>query len=138
MGVRPDIMAGNIIGILAQRLVRKLKEGCTEPYEPSAIERQILGLDGTADGKTIYRVAEEFQHTVHQGYSGRVALMELLKFGREMDELIARAATQGELNELARMNGFKSLAEVAVQRVLEGQTTLDEVSRVVDLTERIG
>ena len=138
MGVRPDIMADNIIGILAQRLVRKLKEGCMEPYEPSAIERQILGLSEAEYGKTIYRVSEEFQHAVHQGYSGRVALMELLKFDREMDELIARAATQGELNEVARNNGFKSLAEVAVQRVLEGQTTIDEVSRVVDLTARVG
>jgi len=138
MGIRPDIMAGNIIGILAQRLVRKLKKGCTEPYEPSAIERQILGLSETEDGKTIYRVSEEFKHEVHQGYSGRVALMELLKFDRGMDELIARAATQGELNEAARDNGFKSLAEVAVQRVLEGQTTIDEVSRVVDLTGRVG
>ncbi len=138
MGVRPEIMAGNIIGILAQRLVRKLKEGCTEPYEPSAIERQILGLSESEYGKTINRVSEEFQHAVHQGYSGRVALMELLKFDREIDELIARAATQGELNEAARKNGFKTLAEVAVQRVLEGQTTIDEVSRVVDLTGRVG
>ena len=63
--------------------------------------------------------------------------MELLKFDREMDELIARSATQRELTDSARQNGFKSLAEVAVQRVLEGQTTIDEVSRVVDLTERV-
>ena len=109
-----------------------------EPYEPSAMERRILGLEADADGQTIYRVAEEFQHAVHQGYAGRVALMELLKFDREMDELIARGATQRELNQVAENNGFKSLAEVAVQRVLQGQTTIDEVSRVVDLTERIG
>lgn len=137
MGVRPDIMAGNIIGILAQRLVRKLKPGCMEPYEPSEIERRILGLVGDADGQLIHRVIEEYQHAEHQGYSGRVALMELLKFDREMDELIARGATQRELTDAARKNGFMSLAEVAVLRVLDGQTTIDEISRVVDLTERI-
>jgi type II secretory ATPase GspE/PulE/Tfp pilus assembly ATPase PilB-like protein len=48
MGVRPEVMAGNIIGILAQRLVRKLKQGCREAYPPSRIERQILGLDAAS------------------------------------------------------------------------------------------
>jgi len=138
MGVRPDIMAGNIIGILAQRLVRKLKEGCTEGYEPVGIERQILGLEPNSAGEQIFRVTEEFQHAEHQGYSGRLALMELLKFDREMDELIARSATARELTDCARRTGFKTLAEVAIGRVLAGVTTIDEVSRVVDLTERIG
>jgi type II secretory ATPase GspE/PulE/Tfp pilus assembly ATPase PilB-like protein len=137
MGVRPEVMAGNIIGILAQRLVRKLKQGCREAYPPSRIERQILGLDAASAGETIFRVAEEFQHAEHQGYAGRVALMELLKFDREMDELIARGATVRELTDAARRNGFKSLAEVAVHRVLQGITTIDEVSRVVDLTDRV-
>ena len=138
MGVRPDIMAGNVIGILAQRLVRKLQTACREPYEPIGIERRILGLPADGAGETIYRVKDEFQHAEHQGYAGRVALMELLKFDREMDELIARGATVRELTEAARRKAFRSLAEVAVQRVLAGVTTIDEVSRVVDLTERVG
>ena len=138
MGVRPDIMAGNIIGILAQRLVRRLRPDCREAYEPGEVERRILGLKPTAPGATIYRVAEEHRHTVHQGYAGRAALMELMKFDREMDELIARGATLKELMQAARANHFKSLADVAVARVLSGMTTLDEVARVVDLTERLG
>ena len=137
MGVRPDIMAGNIIGILAQRLVRKLKQGCAEAYEPSPIERQILDLPETPNGEVIYRVAEEFQHAEHQGYTGRLALMELLKFDHDLDELIARGATVREMMDAARRNSFRALAEVAVRRVLEGITTIDEVSRVVDLTERV-
>lgn len=138
MGVRPEVMAGNIIGILAQRLVRKLRDDCKQAYEPSRIERQILGLPQDTSGETVYRVIEEFQHAEHQGYGGRVAIMELLKFDREMDELIARGATVRELTDAARRNAFKALAEVAVQRVLDGATTIDEVSRVVDLTERVG
>ncbi|MBT8445990.1 MAG: Flp pilus assembly complex ATPase component TadA [Gammaproteobacteria bacterium] len=138
MGVRPDIMAGNIIGILAQRLVRQLRPDCREAYEPGEVERRILGLKPTAPGATIYRVAEEHRHTVHQGYAGRSALMELMKFDREMDELIARGATLKELMQAARANSFRSLADVAVKRVLSGMTTLDEVARVVDLTERFG
>ena len=137
MGIKPDIMAGNIIGILAQRLVRTLSEDSREAYEPSAVERRILGIDPACRSHTIYRVTEEASHAPHQGYEGRAALLELLRFDRELDELIAQSATLKELTEAARRKGFQILAEVAVKRVLEGVTSLDEVSRVVDLTERL-
>ncbi|MBI2801201.1 MAG: Flp pilus assembly complex ATPase component TadA [Gammaproteobacteria bacterium] len=137
MGVRPDLMAGNVIGILAQRLVRKLRTNCGEAYRPEAIERVILGLDERAT-TNIFRVAEEFRHTEHQGYEGRTAVMELLKFDHALDELIARRAGLRELTEAARAKGFIPLAETAINRVLDGTTTLDEVARVVDLTERLG
>ena len=61
MGVRPEIMAGNIIGILAQRLIRTLKEGCKEPYLPSELECRILGLDPKTNQQQIFRVIDEFQ-----------------------------------------------------------------------------
>lgn len=136
MGVRPDIMAGNLIGILAQRLVRRLRKGCAELYDPAPIERRILAL---ADDKhvQICRVAPEFRHAEHQGYEGRTALMELLKFDRDLDDLIARGASARELLAVAHAKGFIPLADVAVERVLRGVTTLDEISRVVDLTDRV-
>jgi general secretion pathway protein E/type IV pilus assembly protein PilB len=136
MGVRPEVMAGNLIGILAQRLVRRLRLQCREDYAPSTIERHILGLpDDTPT--MLYRVAEEFRHTEHQGYEGRTAVMELLKFDHGLDELVARGATARELNQLARAKGFVALADIALRRVLDGTTTIDEVSRVVDLTDRL-
>ncbi|MCC7121085.1 MAG: Flp pilus assembly complex ATPase component TadA [Gammaproteobacteria bacterium] len=137
MGVRPDIMAGNLIGILAQRLVRCLRQGCAELYDPSPIERRILALDD-AQQIRICRVAAEFRHAEHQGYAGRTALMELLKFDRDLDDLIARGASARELMAAAHSKGFIPLADVAVRRVLDGMTTLDEISRVVDLTDRVG
>ena len=63
--------------------------------------------------------------------------MELLRFDREIDELIAQGATLRELTDAARRKGFEVLADVAIKRVLEGVTSLDEISRVVDLTERL-
>jgi general secretion pathway protein E/type IV pilus assembly protein PilB len=65
-------------------------------------------------------------------------LIEVLRFDREIDELIAQNAKLKELTVAARRRGFQSLADVAIKRVLEGLTSLDEVSRVVDLTERLG
>lgn len=137
MGIKPDIMAGNIIGILAQRLVRRLRHDCREPYEPGELERRILGLNGEAAEQAIYRVAEEFGHTEHQGYEGRTALMELLKCDRDIDELIAIGAPLKELSAKLKEKGFETLAEAAVRLVRSGSTTIDEVSRVVDLTERL-
>jgi general secretion pathway protein E/type IV pilus assembly protein PilB len=71
------------------------------------------------------------------GYRGRVAIMELFKLDAETDELIARRATARELRMAATAKGFRSLAEDAVSRVLLGQTSLEEISRVVDLTDRV-
>ena len=138
MGIKAEIMAGNIIGILAQRLVRKLRIDSREAYHPGEIERRILGLDAAYQDLTIYRVSEEHRHAQHQGYEGRTALMEVLRMDRELDELIGQAATLTELNAAAARKGYQTLAEVAIKLVLAGVTSLDEVTRVVDLTERIG
>jgi general secretion pathway protein E/type IV pilus assembly protein PilB len=63
--------------------------------------------------------------------------MELFKLDAEIDELIARRATAREVRAGAAAKGFRSLAEDAVMRVLMGQTSLEEISRVVDLTDRV-
>ncbi len=136
LGVLPDIMAGNIIGVVAQRLMRKLCTHCRDPYRPDdELTRKILGVDPAWKGE-IYRAAgcEQCDNT---GYRGRVAIMELFKMDGDIDELIARRATGREIREAARRTGFRTLAEDAVWRVLAGQTSLDEISRVVDLTDRV-
>jgi type II secretory ATPase GspE/PulE/Tfp pilus assembly ATPase PilB-like protein len=66
-----------------------------------------------------------------------VAIMELFKLDAEIDEQIARRATGREIRKLAGSKGFRTLAEDAVSRVLLGQTSLEEISRVVDLTDRV-
>ena len=135
LGVLPDILAGNIIGVVAQRLVRKLCPHCKQPYSPDVATRKILGVAETWNGQ-IYR-ATGCVHCDQQGYKGRVAIMELFKIDQEIDELIARRATGRELKMAARRTGFRSLAEDAVTRVLAGQTSLEDISRVVDLTDRV-
>ena len=67
-----------------------------------------------------------------------MAIIELLRFGPALDEMVARRASTRELKNPAREPGFHSLVDDGVRRVLEGLTTLDEVSRVVDLTDRLG
>lgn len=136
IGILPDIMAGNIIGVIGQRLVRKLCVYCKEPYEPAKMERQLLGIAIGSEAPPIYR-SVGCTHCEHQGYSGRLSLLEVLKFDAEIDELVARRATVRELTKVAISKGFSTLADDGLRRILEGVTSLDEVSRVVNLTDRL-
>ncbi|MDR7049286.1 general secretion pathway protein E/type IV pilus assembly protein PilB [Duganella sp. 3397] len=137
IGVLPDIMSGNIIGIIAQRLVRKLCPHCREAHTADDVERQLLGLADDAPPQTLYR-AVGCERCAHQGYKGRIAIIELLKMTPALDELVARRVSSRELKTAAAAGGFHSLIDDGVRRVLEGVTTLEEVGRVVDLTERLG
>ena len=137
IGIMADIMAGNIIGIVAQRLVRKLCPHCREAFTADELERRLLGLPiEDQQPRTIYR-AVGCERCAHQGYKGRFAIMELLKMTPALDELVARRASSRELKNAAAAGGFHTLVDDGVRRVLEGITTLEEVSRVVDLTDRL-
>jgi type IV pilus assembly protein PilB len=136
IGIVPDIMAGNIIGIIAQRLVRRLCPHCKQNVVAEPLERRLLGLTDTHAPVSICR-AVGCEHCAHQGYKGRMAIMELLKVSSDLDEAIARRASLRELRESARGAGFRSLVDDGMRRVLEGATSLDEVARVVDLTDRL-
>ncbi|MBL8510011.1 MAG: Flp pilus assembly complex ATPase component TadA [Betaproteobacteria bacterium] len=136
LGVLPDIMAGNIIGVVAQRLLRKLCPHCKKPFRPeNELTLKILGVDNDWPGE-IYQ-ATGCNQCDNTGYKGRFAIMELFKMDQDMDELIARRATSRDIRETARKRGFRTLAEDAVSRVLAGDTDIEEISRVVDLTDRI-
>ena len=135
IGISPDIMAGNIIGVVAQRLVRVLCPHCKEPAKPSEDERKILGVKRN-------EAIQIFKHKGckrcnQNGYRGRMAIMELLRIDSDMDSLIARRAHFDELRNMALAKGFNTLADDGVRRILEGYTSIEEVMRVIDLTSRI-
>lgn len=133
LAIDPEVLSGNVIGIVAQRLVRRLCEACRQPYEASDHERRLLGGAG-AESLTLYRpVGCERCYGI--GFRGRLALMELLRFDRQIDEMVARRATLADLERYALTVGFESLAVDAIRRVRDGVTTLAEVARVVDLTQ---
>lgn len=135
IGILPDIMAGNIIGVVAQRLVRVLCPHCKEAYVPDEFERKILRLK-TDDRPQIFK-AKGCGHCNLNGYRGRMAIMELLRIDSDMDALISRRAHLDELQKMAFEKGFATLAEDGVRRILEGHTSVVEVMRVIDLTSRI-
>jgi general secretion pathway protein E/type IV pilus assembly protein PilB len=136
IGIVPDIMAGNIIGIVAQRLLRKLCPLCRKPYPAEAHERRLLGIEHQHPAPIIYRAAG-CEHCAYRGFKGRMAIMELMRLDDDLDDLVARRATARELRNAALAKGFCPLAEDGLRRVMDGSTSLEEVARVIDLTERM-
>jgi type II secretory ATPase GspE/PulE/Tfp pilus assembly ATPase PilB-like protein len=89
-----------------------------------------------ADDRPVYR-SVGCAKCDNQGYRGRLAIMEIFKLDSEIDEMIARRATAREVRTAASARGFRTLAEDAISRVLMGQTSVEEICRVVDLTDRV-
>lgn len=135
IGVSRSILSGNIIGIVAQRLVRKLCKHCKQPYIAEDIEKKLMGIPQEQDLQ-LYSAAgcEKCNDT---GYKGRLGLLETLRFNGEMDALLLDGASQTAILEVAYNNGFINMAQAGLHWVQQGETTLDEISRVVDLTELI-
>jgi general secretion pathway protein E/type IV pilus assembly protein PilB len=136
IGILPDIMAGNIIGVIAQRLLRRLCPHCRKSYTAQPHERRLLGLDQAGAAPLLYRPGG-CHHCDFQGYRGRLAIMELLRIDADIDDLIARRSTAREIRQAALAKGFRPLAQDGLRRALDGSTSLEEVARVVDLTERM-
>ncbi len=135
IGVKSSVMTENIIGIIAQRLVRKICDPCKRAYIPNDIEKKVLGLSGN-DSSPIYK-AVGCDSCDHTGYRGRAAIMEVLRIDADLDMLVSRGASPNEIEQAAMHNGFESLADDGIRKVLGGITTLDELSRVVNLTHRL-
>ncbi len=133
IGVKADIMAGNIIGIIGQRLLRTLCESCKKERPSEEFEQIILGVDKKI---AIYDPIG-CDACSGSGYKGRVSVLEVLKMDDELDELIANHSTMREVTNYAIKSGFKTMADDGIRRIISGQTTIEELSRVVDLTARL-
>jgi general secretion pathway protein E/type IV pilus assembly protein PilB len=133
LGVTAEVMSGNIIGIIAQRLIRRLCPHCKKPDDNiSPADRQRFSLGSS----TVYR-AQGCRHCENLGYKGRVALMELLRFDPTLDELVTSRASIREMVAYAKSQGFETLAQSGLRYVAAGLTSLEEVGRVSDLAAEV-
>lgn len=127
MNVIADVIAENLVGIVGQRLVRKLCPACKHPYLPTDEERQLLNLSKDV---TLYQ-AVGCEQCFQYGYKGRIVLMEFLYIDNNLQQLIANKATTYKIKQYVEDNGFVSLKQDAKNRLLDGKTSLDELWRVV-------
>ena len=72
-----------------------------------------------------------------QGYKGRFSVTEVVRFDDDLDELLLQNAPLTAIRNLAREKGFQTLADDGTARILDGQTSIDEITRVIDLTQRL-
>lgn len=130
MGVEPFLVASSLIGVLAQRLVRKLCPQCKRAHVPDAAERRLLQLPPTAtDGGRIY-MPVGCPTCSNSGYQGRSGVFELLTVDDKIRSLIHDGASEERLREHARSRGMGSIREDGLRWVRAGETSLDEVLRV--------
>ncbi len=131
LGVVADVIAENMVGVVGQRLVRKLCPTCKKAYSPNDEERKLLKLSKTED-ITLYS-AVGCEQCFQYGYKGRIALMEFLYIDNQLQEMIANQAATYKIKQYAQDNGFMTLAQEAKRRLLAGTTSLDEIWRVVGI-----
>jgi type IV pilus assembly protein PilB len=132
MGVEPYLIAATLIGVLAQRLGRKIDVENRETYEVPASDLRRFGFvaDDPEELITLWRgvPAESNRMT---GYKGRTGIHELMIMNGELAELVVRRAPLGDIKAAAKANGMKELREDGLVKVLAGITDPGEVMRVV-------
>jgi type IV pilus assembly protein PilB len=126
MGVQPYMVATSLIGIVAQRLVKRICNECKSPRRSTPEEDELMGIDAPA---TIYD-AVGCSHCNNTGYVGRTAIHEILLCTQDMMSLIAAGGKTSEIASLARSEGTKLLRDNISDLVLAGDTSIDELTRV--------
>ncbi len=135
IGVSARILSGNIIGIIAQRLARKLCQHCKKPKTATEEDCRILGLD-SSNLPTIYEKGG-CDRCSNTGYKGRIAISEIVMVNEEIDDLIFRGASKMELMSAVVKTEYKPMAEDGVDKVLKGVTDLNELIETIDMTKRL-
>lgn len=130
MGIEPFLTASATVGVMAQRLVRRLCEECKEKYTPSPTVLQSIGYSEN-DKPEFYQPMGCFQ-CKNSGYKGRLGIYELMLINEEIRELILERSSTAKIKRLACKTGMKTLRQDALRRAQKGQTSLAEVFRVTN------
>ncbi len=130
LGIEPFLISSAVIGILAQRLVRRPCPSCATPQPPGSELIEKIGGQShlPRDGKWV--AVQGCAECHESGYAGRLAIHELLLITDEMRELISRRAPDHAIRKAARVAGMRTLLEDGISKAAQGLTTLDEVLRL--------
>jgi type IV pilus assembly protein PilB len=131
MGIEPFLIASSLLGLVGQRLVRKICPHCITQYEPTKEELQFYTRGGGDPDKQRFVHGAGCSFCGNTGYYDRVGIYEVLSVTDELKELIVGGASQAELKKLAIEQGMRTLREQAVQLVTDELTTIAEVLRTV-------
>lgn len=129
MGVEPFLICSSLVGVLGQRLIRRVCRNCRSAYVPTDEDLARLGITREMVGDRKFYIGKGCPTCNHTGYKGRKALTELLVVDNEIRELINNGAPSSVLRDKAREMGMRTLREDGILAVLNGESTIDEVVR---------
>ncbi len=129
MDIEPFLLASSIIGVLGIRLIRKNCSFCSEPYQPDPSMAKVLPPDSLDTAN--FRKGVGCSECVQTGFQGRTAVTELLVVDEVFRDAVLQKMPTRALQQVAVQQGMEPMWQNAVRRVLAGQTTLDEMVRVV-------
>ena len=132
MGIEPFLVAGSLIFVGAQRLMRKICKECAEAYNPSPLLLKDLGVEKDPNDVVFYR-AKGCSACNDSGYRGRMAVMEALEIDDNIKELITKRASDIEIKKLALEQGMVPLKENAIAKVVKGESTVEEMARIIGI-----
>jgi type IV pilus assembly protein PilB len=128
MGVEPFLIAPSLLGVMAQRLVRKICSRCREEYAPSKRELDAIGIGASVNGVTFYR-GTGCDACGRTGYSGRTGIHEVLVVDSKIRELISARGSTEMIRQQALKSGFKDMRFDGIKKVIAGITTIEELLR---------
>ncbi|MDS1029387.1 ATPase, T2SS/T4P/T4SS family [Bacillota bacterium LX-D] len=128
MGVPPFLLSSALLGVVAQRLVRRICSECEEPFPAGEREKMILGLPHDASWELKRGKGCDYCHGT--GYRGRVGIFEVMEINKELRRLIDKQVATETIRAMALQQGMLTLYEDAKQKVLQGLTTIEEMLRV--------
>jgi len=128
MGIEPYLIADATVGIIAQRLVRRLCNSCKIEVEPDEDERELLGITDNAPVK-IYKPCG-CGKCDNTGYKGRIGVYEIMEVTHDLKRIIAKGGTADEIKEQALSEGMSTLRMSATRYVLNGITSVSEMKKV--------
>lgn len=134
MGIEPFLVASSIIGVMGQRLVRRVCAKCRQPYQATALELQELGVTAIKGPITLYR-AVGCSSCNGTGYSGRINVHEILEVDDETRALIMKNVDAGQIRKAAMAKGMLTMREDGARKVLAGVTTVQELARTLSMGE---
>jgi type IV pilus assembly protein PilB len=133
IGVKPHVVAPSLVGVMAQRLVRRICDHCKEKHlAPPKDVRRILIWDGT---DIFFYRGKGCPRCNNSGYSGRIAIHEIILINDEVRAQLAQGASAIEILQSARKDGYHTMRYDGIKKVLRGLTTLEEIDRVTTANE---
>jgi hypothetical protein len=137
LGLEPFMVSSSLIGVVSMRLLRTLCPRCRETYEVAATTLNRLGAREDGEKVTLSR-GRGCPHCRTTGFHGRTGVFEALEVTDAIKNLIIQRVPDATIRAAAIENGMRTLGEDGLRKVMEGRTTLDEVTRVIYLADQGG